>query len=184
MNRCKKYVFGAMVALPLFYFSGCRNAARVPYRFDLAGNLGTFVVTAGAPTQNDGTGNLGNSNPNISGGAILLSPDDITFTPANTGTGKGLTTFQTGGGSFTVTAAIAAFADSATVCDTPVDEYGPFTVTLNADWTVNSISPSSIELESTTVDLINTSQFSLCLTVESTVDGTVTIDALSFQLGL
>ncbi len=183
MKRSKQFVFGAIVTLPMFYFGGCGNAARVPARFELGAGLGSFVVTAGETTQNGGTGNLGDSNPNIGSGAIRLDADDIAFIPADTGGGKGLTTSQTSG-SFTVTAGIAAVEDVETVCDTPVDEYGPFTVTLDADSNVTSITPSSIELVQTTIDLINGGAFSICLTVESTVDGTVTIDALSFLLGL
>jgi hypothetical protein len=183
MNRGKKYVFGAMIAVPLFYFGGCGKVARLPARFELDESLGIFAVTAGEITQNGGTGNLGDSNPNIGSGAIRLDPADITFTPADAGSGKGLTTYQTGG-TFTVTAGIAALEDSDTVCDTPLDEYGPFTVTLDASFNVTSINPSSLELDPTTIDLVNAGSFSICLTVESTVDGTVTIDALSFLLGL
>ena len=183
MKQCKKYVFGVVVALPMFYFGGCRNVARIPARFELGESLGSFVVTAGEATKNSGTGNLGDSNPNIGSGAIRLVPGDIAFTPADTSGAKGLTTYQTGG-TFTVSAGIASVGDVDTVCDTPVDEYGPFTVTLDADFNVTSITPSSVELDQTTIDLINAGQFSICLTVESTVDGTVTIDALSFLLGL
>lgn len=183
MNRCKRYVLGAMVALPLFYFGGCRNAARIPAEFQLGAGLGTFAVTAGEPTQNSGTGSLPDSSITIGSGAIRLDPADVSFTPADNGSGKGRTTFQ-GAGTFIVVAGIAAVADLDTVCDAPLDEYGPFTVTLDEDSNVTSISPSTIELEDSTIELINAGEFSLCLTVESTVDGTVTIDALSFLLGL
>ena len=184
MNRCKRYVLTALVALPLFYFSGCRNAVRFPAQFQLGAGLGSFVVTAGETAQKSGTGSLPDSNISIGSGAIVLDPNDVHFTPAGSSTGKGLTTFQAGG-SFTVTAGIAAFEDSTTVCDAPVDEYGPFTVTLNADSTINTISPASFELEQTTIDLINSGQFSVCLTIDdSTVSGELTIAELSFMLGL
>lgn len=184
MNRTRKLVYGVMLTLPLFYFAGCRQSVRIPATFNLGGGLGTFEVTAGETTQNSGSGDLGDTVPNISNGAISLDPDDIGFTPASNSGGKGRTNYQGTGEAFSVTAAIAGPDDAGTVCDTPVSSYGPFAVTLNEDNEVTSIEPDSVELDQETIDLINSGSFSLCITVESNVDGTVTIDALSFDLGL
>lgn len=184
MNRSKKYALGVLVALPMIYFVGCRAGGGIPFRFPLGTGLGSFDVTAGETSQNQGTGSLSGSSRSVGSASLSLDPDDISFTPANdTGT-KGTTTFQTGG-TFTVTAGIGAVDDVETVCDTPVDEYGPFTVTLDANFNVTAISPSSITLEQSSLDLINEGEFSICLTVDdSTVSGTLIIEALSFSLGL
>lgn len=184
MNRFKKCAVVAMITLPVVYFAGCRQAVRIPASFELNEDLGTFEVTAGGTTQNKGSGNLGETSPNFSGGAVSLDPDDISFVPSESDGGKGRTNFQGDGGSFSVIAAIAAIEDVETVCDTPVSEYGPFVVTLDEDNNVESIEPNSVELDQETMDLINSGAFSLCITVESNVDGTITIDALSFELGL
>ncbi len=183
MNRSRKYAIGAMVAIPLFYFGGCSSPVQIPVRFELDDSLGMFEVTAGESVPHNGTLPASSSGLAIGSGTMTFKTDDISFTPADTGSGKGLTTFQ-GGGSFTIVAGVAALEDLDTVCDTPVDEYGPFTVTLNDDNTVHSIEPSSVTLSQSTIDLINAGEVSICLTIESTVDGTITIDALSFNLGL
>ena len=73
MNRGKTYIFGAMIAVPLFYFGGCGKVARIPARFELGESLGTFAVTAGEITQNGGSGNLGYVDPN------LTAPDSGAF---------------------------------------------------------------------------------------------------------
>src|SRR5262245_14071628 len=100
MKLYRKYAFSVMLSLPLFYFAGCRNALQIPATFTLGDQLGTFEVTAGTPTQNSGTGNLGDATPNIGSGTLSLKASDITFTPAGNGGGKGRTNLQSGGGSF------------------------------------------------------------------------------------
>lgn len=184
MIRVKKFAYGAMLALPLFYFGGCGQSARIPASLALGGGLGEFEVSAGETTQNSGAGDLGESTLKIRSGAISLDPDDITFIPADDSGSKPWTNYQATGGAFSVTAAVAGSDESETVCDTPVNEYGPFVVTLDENNEVASIEPASIEFEQDTVDLVNSGAFSLCITIESNVDGTVIIDELSFALGL
>ena len=186
MNRNKKYVFAMALALPMFYLAGCRpgGGIRIPFVFPLGGSLGTFDVVAGESTQNRGTGNLSGDSRNVGSASLSLDPDAISFIPAENSGSKGLTSYQTGG-TFTVTAGIGAIDDVETVCVTPVDEYGPFTVTLDAQFNVTSITPDAIELEQSTLDLINEGSFSICLTIDdSTVSGTLTIESLAFALGL
>ncbi len=186
MNRSKKYGFAIAVAIPMFYLAGCRpgGGVRIPFDFPLGAGLGTFNVVAGESTQNSGTGSLSGSSRNVGSASLSLDPDAINFTPDNNAGSKGSTTFQAGG-SFTVTAGIGAADDVDTVCDTPVDEYGPFTVTLDAQFNVTSINPDSIPLEQSTLDLINEGSFSICLTIDdATVSGTLTIESLAFELGL
>lgn len=183
MRQLKRYALSAVVALPVLYFAGCRNALQIPVRLTLPASMGQFQLTAGETVQNAGTLPGNSLGRTVGSGTFSIKPEDITFTPEDNGTGKGTTTYQAGG-SFTITAGIAAGDEVDTVCDDPVDEYGPFTVTLDEDGNVESISPSSVDIESTTIDLINAGEISVCLTVTSTVDGTVTIEALSLNLGL
>lgn len=186
MNRSKKYVFAMAVALPMFYLAGCRpgGGVRIPFDFPLGAGLGTFEVVAGESTQNSGPGTLSGNSRDVGSASVGLDPDAISFIPDDNTGSKGLTTYQIGG-SFTVTAGIGGPDDEDTVCDTPVDEYGPFTVTLDAQFNVTSITPELIELEQSTLNLINAGSFSICLTIDdATVSGTLTIESLAFLLGL
>ena len=137
MNRSKRYVFATAVALPMFYLAGCRpgGGLTVPFEFPLTASIGTFDVVAGESTQNAGPGTLRGKSRDVGSATLSLDPDAITFTPSDDSGSKGLTTYQTGS-TFTVTAGIGGADDLDTVCATPVDEYGPFTVTLDADFNV------------------------------------------------
>jgi len=182
MIRIGKLLLSSVAAIALVSCTGC-GGARVTVPLALDGTAGTFEVTAGEPVAKALSGDLSNSGITVGSGDLLLNANDISFTPADNGGGKGTVNYQ-GGGVFTVSGGIAAGADVATVCDAPVDSYGPFTVTLDADFNVESIDPPSINLEQSTIDLINSGAISICLTVESNVDGTLVIDELTFSLGL
>lgn len=179
--RTRTWILIGILAVPCLQLGGCLQQLRIPVEFGLGGALGIFAVEAGVPTQNRGTGELGNSEIQPGSGSININPDNITVTPSNTSGGKGTVNFQ--GGTLTITAWIAAVDAIDTVCETG-EEYGPFSVELNEANQPVSVDPSSITLSQSTIDLINGGQFSLCIEVVSPIDGTVTIDALSFNLGL
>jgi hypothetical protein len=186
MNRSKRYVFATALALPMFYLAGCRpgGGLTAPFDFPLGSSLGTFDVVAGESTQNAGPGTLSGNSRDVRSASVSLDPDAITFTPSDGSGSKGVTTHQTGA-TFTVTTGIGGADELDTVCETPVDEYGPFLVTLDADFNVTSITPQDVPLTQSSLDLINSGSFSICLTVDdSTVSGTLTIESLAFELGL
>jgi hypothetical protein len=169
----------AITCLPL---AGCPQRIQIPAEFSLAGGLGTFEVQAGVLKQNRGTGSLGDTQINIGSGTLRIDPAKITITPANGGGGKGTVNLQAGG-TLVVSASIAAVDAVDTVCESG-EKYGPFNVALDVNNQPVSVDPSSVTLSQTTIDLINGGTFSLCIEVTSPIDGTVTIDALSFSLGL
>jgi len=146
------------------------------------GGLGTFEVQAGVPKSNHGPYSFTGQRAKIGSGTLRIDPANITITPANTGGGKGSVNLQ-GGSTLTITAWIAAPEDVETVCESG-EKYGPFSVELDANNQPMSVDPSSVPLTQNTIDLLNAGTFSVCIVVTSPVDGTVTIDALSFSLGL
>jgi len=171
-----------LTLLAFSYFSGCTNlipTQSVP--FTLNQSQGTFDVTAGEPTAKSfGVTGFDNGGVTIGRGSMVINPDAITFTPA--GTGKRVQNFQ-GGETIVVTGWIGPVADLETVCETG-DEYGPYTVTLDENMQPVAVSPNSISLTQSTIDLLNGGEFSVCLEVVSTVTGQVRIESFTFNLGL
>ena len=117
----------------------------------------------------------------IGSGSIKLDPAVIGITE-NTSDEKRATALQAGS-VLEVTVWIDSVDAVATVCDTG-EEYGPFTVELDENLVPQSITPSSVTLTTDTLDLLNSGTFSLCVEVVAPVDGTVTIDSFTFNLGL
>ena len=171
------------MALGVAMLGGCPLVPiTVPVAFDLGDSLGGFEVQAGVPTQNRGTGALGDNPFTIGSGTLALNADVITVTPTGTGGGKGQVNLQAGG-TLVVTAWIASVDQLDVVC-TDGEQYGPFEVQLDVNYVPVSVDPSSVTLSQNTIDLINVGEFSLCIEVVSPVDGTVTIDRLNFRVGL
>lgn len=181
--RISKQLVGGMLVLSGLVVAGCpQSILTVPVAFELGNSLGGFEVVAGVPTQNRGTGGVGDAPITIGSGTLTLDPAAITITPAEGGPGKSGVNQQTVE-SLIVTAWIAPVADLATVCETG-EEYGPFTVEVDENYVPQSVDPSSVALTQDTIDLINVGEFSLCLEVTSPVTGTVTIERLNFRVGL
>jgi hypothetical protein len=160
---------------------GCPQALRVTIPVDLGEALGTFDVVAGEAVQHRATRGVPQSSIDIGSGTVAIDPDDITFTPADNGGGKIGANLQ--GGNLIITAWIDAVDAVDAVCETG-EEYGPFTVELDDDYNIVDVNPSSVTLTPTTIDLLNGGEFSLCIEVTSPVDGTVSIDTLTFRVGL
>ncbi|MFH1108071.1 MAG: hypothetical protein V1790_02585 [Planctomycetota bacterium] len=179
--RTKTLTTMGLMAIACLPLAGCPQV-RIPVEFSLAGGLGTFAVTAGEPTQNRGTGSLADTQINIGSATMKIDPSNITITPANGGGGKGTVNLQAGG-TLVVSASIASADAVDTVCESG-EKYGPFDIALDVNYQPVSVDPSSVTLSQNTIDLINGGEFSLCIEVTSPIDGTVTIAALSFSLGL
>jgi hypothetical protein len=82
-----------------------------------------------------------------------------------------------------ITAWIASADLLDTVCDVG-EQYGPYEVTLDANYVPIAVQPATITLTQTTLDLLNGGEFSLCVQVVSPVSGTVRIESFTFNLGL
>jgi hypothetical protein len=167
-------VLGAMA------FGGCATLVRIPLAFELPAQQGTFVVTGGQAEQNAFVLTGSSDAPDISSGTMRLDPGAITFTPADTTDMKGTAAahvVQT----INVTVWIGELGDVDTVCGGG-DEYGPFAVGIGEEGLVEEIDPNSVALRRSTVDLINSGEFSGCIRVESPVDATVTINKLDFTV--
>jgi len=145
-----------------------------------AEGFGTFAVEAGVPEKNKGPYSLTGRRVDVGSGSLTIYLADINVTPADGG-GTGTVNLQ--GGTLTATAWIAPLDEVETVCETG-DQYGPFSVELDENHQPVSKDPLSVPLSEETLDLINGGTFSLCIEVVSPIDGTVTIDALSINLGL
>jgi hypothetical protein len=182
MFRHSRLTLFVLATTPVLAFIGCQQVLRIPVEFGLSGGVGTYDIVAGQTVQKAGAGSLGDAAASVGSGTMRIKPENVSFTPA--GPAKGLVNLQTGS-TITVVASVAGAEAVNTVCASPVDTYGPYTITLDADSNVTSISPDSITLESSTIDILNTGSFSFCLTAESgSLSGTLTIDALSFSVGL
>ncbi len=166
-------------ATGMVMFGGCASIIRIPLSFELPTGQDTFVITGGQPVQNQFTLTAADA-PDISGGTMRLDPDAITFEAADTTDAKGTVAAQVVN-TLTVTVWIGGADDIATVCGGG-DEYGPFEVGVAEDGTIEEVSPSTVALRRTTVDLINSGSFTGCIRVESPTDATVTISKLDFTV--
>ena len=178
-------VFGAVV-LAAWQLPGCAGlGSLIPLQtvaFDLGSGLGEFEVQAGQPARKTGTGAFELPDITLGRGTVELDPDVITVTPADSGGAKGTVNLQQTS-ILEVTVWIASTDEVETVCETG-EQYGPYEVTLDENYVPISIDPPTVTLTQNTLDLLNAGEFSLCIQVVSPVDGTVTIESLTFNLGL
>ena len=178
-------VTGAM-AIAAWQLGGCAGGLanlvpKIPIPIDLGGGLGTFEAHAGTPVRNMGSASFDTQQYTIGSGSIVLDPSDITVTPTAGPGAKGAVNLQQTS-TLEVTVWIAPADQQATVCDTG-EQYGPFDVTLDANYVPTAISPASVTLTATTIGLLNAGGFSLCLELISPIDATVTIASMTFNLG-
>ncbi len=172
-----------LVVLAAWQFSGCVSVLpQFTVPISLGGN-GVFDVQAGEPkTVQIARDNFDTGGITLGSGSMQIAPEAITVTPAGGAAGKGTANWQAGG-TLVITGWIGPIDDVDTVCDTG-EQYGPYTVELDENYVPVSVVPSSITLSQTTLDLLNGGAFSLCIEVVSPVTGTVTIDTLTFRVGL
>lgn len=185
MNKRILVMTAGVAALTAWQLGGCNLADLVripPITFELGAGLAEFEVQAGQAVRNSGSGAFDLSGFSIGSGSIELDPSVITVTPSGSPVGKGTANLQSGG-ILEITVWIAPADDVDTVCDTG-EQYGPFSVTLDENNVPVSVDPSEVTLTQNTLDLLNSGSFSLCIEVISPVDGTVTINSLTFNFGL
>ena len=179
--RTRTWIALGVLAVACLAPGGCLQRIRIPVEFSLVGASGTFTVESGVAARNRGVGALGEKAANAGSGSVGIDPDNITVTPADGGGGKGTVNRQ--GGTLIVTLWMAPVEGLETVCESG-EEYGPFSVELDENNQPVSVDPLSDTLIANTIELIRGRGFSLCLEVVSPINGTVTIKALSFNLGL
>ena len=178
-----------MAVLALVAVAGCQvggcGVIQIPIPVDLNtadGGSGSFDVVAGEPSTNAFTTGVSSSQYTAGSGSIVLSADDITVTPEGDAGGK-IAVLQQGMTTLEITASVGASDLLGTICDEGVgDEYGPYVVTLDANYVPVSISPTTISLTQNTINLINSGQVSVCLDVLSPVSGKVTIASFTLLL--
>ena len=71
--------------------------------------------------------------------------------------------------------------DQDTVCETG-EKHGPYTVTLDANGRPVSVDTGWVELTQRSKDWYNAGQFSMCIQMEATVAGTMSIESLAMDL--
>jgi|GEM_PF-1990918 len=163
--------------------SGCVVLPPITQQLPL-GSSGTFEVEAGVPKVNTFSyGGFDAQGATFRTGSFKINPSAITVTPGGT-SGKGAVNLQAN--TLTVEVRIAGAGEESTVCESG-ELYGPFSVELDENYNVVSIDPSSVTLKPSTVSLLNEGAVVLCITVEASFDGVVSISqfelTVSVQLG-
>jgi hypothetical protein len=77
---------------------------------------------------------------------------------------------------------VARFEDSETVCSTG-EQYGPYSIELNDDFSASSVSPPTATATRQTLDIINTGGYSICIQVTPVVDATADLDFVAVDIG-
>lgn len=146
------------------------------------GGVGEFMVTAGQPTEKTVTVDFNlNTSPNstVSGGTFGLDPNAVTFEPASN-PGKARAAAQAAPFEFTVTG--WAFPRQPLGACGDGDQYGPYTVGVDATGEVISVAGSPQTIQPLTAQLIADNNLAICLHIESPVSGTVRISELDFEI--
>ena len=181
MLRAKAMLVVATVTLASVLMVGCPAAPlTIPVPIPLGTSLGEFEVQAGESSQLSGTTSFTPPQGiSIASATLELDSDAVTITP--TESAKGLQAQVGDSNTAEVTVWIAPFDEVGTVCGGG-EQYGPFTITFNDDYVIQSIEPSRVTLSQNTVDLLNAGQFSLCIRVLLPVDGTIRIGSLQLNV--
>jgi hypothetical protein len=166
--------------LPIAGCGGAGTPGAQSVDFPLGAGLGQFTVEAELPIARRGTGEFNTGGFTVGTGEIVIGIDGITVTP-DENTGDKAAVRQQGELTLGITVWLAGVDLLETVCDVG-EQYGPYTVTLDADYTPTAIDPPTITLTQATIDLLNTGEFSVCIGVLSPVNGTVTIESFTFNL--
>ncbi len=198
-------IFAGLTVVGMLQVSGC-TPITFPIPFDLVGaNLGTFGVQAGEPERVSGALTFDNTTGiEVGSGDLEISPESISVTPAQTGSGKFAPTAQQvetcldacnlagvdaavcsdvcENNQLRVTVWIGTAETIAAACENG-DEY-VFDVTLNDDGQATSVSVAPSQMTQGTIDLFNSGAFGICVEVISPIDGTILIDTLTANVGL
>ncbi|MBI4718623.1 MAG: hypothetical protein HY763_12510 [Planctomycetes bacterium] len=171
--------------------AGCQNLIknlippqRIPFTFGTEQDPGIDIpVEAGVPQTQPLSISYEPANVQVGRGSFEIDPAEVVFTPADNGGGKGTAAFQDGANTIVITASIGGPDDLQTVCESG-EQYPPFTLTLDENNQPVSIDPTSVTLTANTIALLNSGDFTICLELNSTISGTVTINSVVFTVGL
>ncbi len=161
---------------------GGDDPERMRMNFPLDPALGTFQLQPGVPQANRQAFDIMvPSEPFETIGVDLADTfEHVSVMPAAEGKGHGADSLQS-----TETALITWWAgpigDEDTVCETG-EKYGPYTVTLDATGRPVSVDTAWVELTPRSTDWYNAGQFSLCIQMEATIAGTMSIESLAMDL--
>lgn len=209
--QAKKRLIGyvTLTLLPIVV-GGCALVSVLPtiaVPLILTGALARIIVQAGTPVVQSGrltfespdAINIGRGSLEIEAGAITLRSDTIgkintvaqqtqeACQAACEAGGLSTTTCDSvcNEGQVQVTVWVAGPDAIDTVCTGGTrDTYGPYLVTLDADGGGVSVSPSSVTLQSLTLELLNQGDLSICLEIIAPDDGEVLISELTANVGL
>ena len=183
MKRKLVALSGVAVMVAVLQVSGCVSLIppqTIPFNLPVASR--GFDVEAGVAKQNVLTvTDFDTGGFNIVAGSMTIDPAAITVTPDSNAPGKGSVNLQAR--TLTVTVKMGAPETEDTVCDDG-EQFGPFTVELDEDFVVTSITPSSVTFTDSAVSLLNGGTFVLCVEVEADFDGQVEIDQFVFTVSL
>jgi len=189
----RKRTWMTLIGLTLvaaWQLGGCASVIPpIQLTFGLGGTLGTLEIEDGVG-ETQGTATFNPSEYNIASGSIQLDPTVISIQdPTLGGEEKGYVAAAVPeevaaactGDPLIVNVWVGPAEQVETIFDDG-EEYGPFEVTLNEECVPTSVSPTSVTLSATTVELLESGNIAIGLRVESPVDGTVVIDSLSFTV--
>ena len=189
--RARTNVMTVLAILGCCHLNGCANLLpTVPVTVGLSSDLGRFEVQAGVPSQTQGTfGFTPSSDLMIGRGSLTIDPSAISFTPADTAGGKVGPRLQ-GEAVLNITIWVAREEDLDNVFDDPTtsDKYtlaatveGGAVTNIEAEET--SLKPRTLQLLNEGIEQGNV-RAAIGLRVVSSIDGTVQLDSLIFNLGL
>jgi hypothetical protein len=156
--------------------AGLAGGGSNTFTVTLDGDLADFDVEAGAPSEK--IISIPSVGAMITGGTFTFDTDSITFTP--TGPAKGVVSAQTGPFDLEVTG-FAFPRDPLGACGDG-DQYGPYTVGIDANGNAVSIDPAQLTLMPDTVGLINDDNLAICIRVVSPVSGVARVGAMEFKI--
>ena len=176
-----------LLLIGVWQVGGCTGGlgALLPERaidFDLGSELGEFEVQGGAPVEKTGRLQFETGGVRIGRGSLEIDPGVVTLEVADTADNKGRVALQANE-NLAITVWIASAAELDDVFDVG-DQYGPYELTLDENAIPIAISPATVSLTQGTLDLLNDGEFSIGLRIESPIDGIVTIESLTFNVGL
>lgn len=137
-------------------------------KIDLPQIVSRFVIAAGQEKQAKSimpAESLSGAGPFT----LTLHPDDITFDADGSSAGALL-----------VSASFGVVSNFDEACAEPVDAYGPFTVTVDANSQITGVTPA-FEAAQTTVDLVRGGSYTICVTFSSSIAGIVVIESFTLE---
>lgn len=161
---------------------GADDTDRMRINFPLDPALGSFQLEPGVPQANRFSFDIMVPfGPYETIGVDLADTfEHIGVVPADAGNGKATVHLQSTD-TAVITWWVGPLGDEETVCETG-EKYGPFTVTLDSNGRPVSVDTAWVELTPQSRDWYNAGQFSMCIQMEATRAGTMSIESLAMDL--